>query len=171
MPKAQISQVFTYIMILLVVGVLIVIGYKGIALIMSKQCDHQRIVFERVLMDFIDEYTDAGSVHEETLKAPCGVKEVCFADSDFCPRESSLLTLTGVPDDDVVIQDGISKCTANIFIKAEFTETLRTTTKTFSGKISISGNTHFVCFKSKNSNFKFVFTGLGSKTQIESGWS
>ncbi|MBN2052146.1 hypothetical protein JW756_01465 [Candidatus Woesearchaeota archaeon] len=168
--RAQISQVFIYIMVLLVVGVLIVVGYKGISSIMNAQCEHQRIVFERSILNFIDEYTDAGSVHEETLKAACNVKEVCFADSDFCPRESSLFSIDSLPAAEVEIRNYLSACTANIFVKAEFTEPLKNVNK-FSQKISIPTTSHLECFKARNGNFKLVFTGLGSKVQIESGWN
>ena len=116
------------------------------------------------LFGFIDEYSDKGSVHQETLKAPCEVADICFAHSDFCPRASSRFSLQSLPQDDPVVMSNVNDCTANIFIKSDFTQPLG-----FSDKLSLEGDP-FQCFKARNGKFKFLFTGLGRKTQIDSGW-
>jgi len=161
--KAQISQVFTYLIIILVVGLILIFGYKAVIWITDTHCEQQRISFEKSLLGFIDEYSDYHSIHEETLKAPCDVTEVCFANSSYCPRISSTLSIQGLPDD-TVIRSNVDDCTANIFIKNDFTKALA-----FSDKVVLKGN-HYQCFKARNKDFKFLFTGLGRKTMIESGW-
>lgn len=162
--KAQISHVFTYLIIILVVGVIAIFGYKSIMTIFKTSCDQESISFKQSLFGFIDEYSDKGSVHQETLKAPCEVSEICFAHSDFCPREASSLSIETLPPDNTVIVSNVDDCTANIFLKSDFTQPMG-----FSDKISLKGNS-FQCFKARNGKFRFLFTGLGRKTQIESGW-
>jgi hypothetical protein len=170
--KAQISQVFTYITAMLVIGLLIVFGYKSIDLMLGKQCDAKRVIFEKSLLEFIDEYSDYGSVHEEVMKTPCDAKEICFANATYCPNDPYNPYYPPIsyyyPDADSVITAAVEDCKANIFIKSEFTETLMNPNK-FSTKISLGDVDTFKCFKVKNSQVKLLFTGFGSRTKIEEG--
>jgi len=163
--KAQTSQAFTYLVIILVVGVLIVFGYKGIEWIMQSQCQSQRALFEKSIISFFDEYVDKGSVHEETLKAPCDVAEVCFIDSQHYEPNAPPLALNFLINDSVM-KSAVDDKAQNVFFKTKFTEPIG-----FSNKIALKQDEQpFQCFKSKSGEFKFLFTGLGRKTQVESGW-
>jgi len=165
--KAQISQVFTYLVIILVVGVILIMGYKGIAWIMNTRCEQQRISFEKSLLGFIDEYSDKGSVHEEVLRAPCNVREVCFVDSVYYDGSKYLSPDNDKIKNDSVVVSHVRDKTDNVFVRTEFTEPIG-----FSSKLSLSQSDQpFTCFKPKNGDFKFLFTGLGRKTMVESGWS
>jgi len=172
LKKSQISQVFTYIASTLVIGLLVIVGYKAIDMMMGKQCEARRAIFEKDLLNFIDEYSDYGSVHEETIQVPCNTKELCFADAshfaDYCSGGYPSPEIANYPDaDDPVIISAVMDCKANIFLKREFTETFNNPAK-FSDKISLNGEP-FQCFNVTNSQFKLVFSGLGSKTLIEQG--
>lgn len=164
MRKAQVSQVFTYIAAILVIGLLVVFGYKAIDMMLSKQCDAKRVIFEKNLLDFIDQYSDYGSVQEEFMKTPCDAKEICFANASLCPYDPYSATPIEYYTTDQVIIAEVTDCKANIFIKSEFTETLMNPTK-FSGKIALEGDP-LQCFKVNNGQVKLVFTGLGSKIKI-----
>lgn len=172
LKKSQISQVFTYIASTLVIGLLVIVGYKAIDMMMGKQCEARRAIFEKDLLNFIDEYSDYGSVHEEIIQAPCNTKEICFADAshfaDYCNgyySDPEIYYYTNDP----VITSAVADCKANIFLKREFTETFNNPTK-LSDKIALNeAGDPFQCFKVTNSQFKLVFSGLGSKTLIEQG--
>jgi hypothetical protein len=161
--------VFTYIAAILVIGLLVVFGYKAIDMMLSKQCDAKRVLFEKDLLDFIDQYSDYGSVQEELMKAPCNAKEICFANASLCPNDPNNpyyppISNSYYPAADSVITASVEDCKANIFIKSEFTETLMNPTK-FSGKIALEGEP-LQCFKVNNGQIRLVFTGLGSKIKI-----
>lgn len=159
--KAQISQVFTYLVIILVVGVIIIFGYKGISWIINTNCEHQRIVFEKSILGFIDEYSNKGSVHEEVLNAPCGVTQVCFVDAVYY---SGAVTKPEIQDN-VMASSLETQPYNNIFIKTKFTEPVG-----FSNKVTLRPEDRpYKCFNTTSSGkFRFLFRGLGRKTQIES---
>jgi len=169
--RAQVSQVFTYLITILVIGVIVVVGYKGIAWIMKTNCEHGRLSFEKSLLEFIDEYSDLG-VHQESLSVPCNVREVCFADSRFCSediteRPPPIATYETKGADRVIIStvEDCTASTANIFIKGENTEPIG-----FAGKLVLNEQDFpFKCFPAKSGKFKFLFRGLGRKTQVEAG--
>ena len=161
--KAQISQVFTYVIIILVVGLIVIFGYKGIQSIMSTNCEQQRISFETNLFGYIEEYVDKGSVHEESLRAPCDARMICFLDSNYCPRAGSerpTLSLADNLNGDNVVKSNADNCTANIFVKSDFTKPLA-----YSKKVSLEGDA-FQCFRAKDGRFDLLFKGLGRKTLI-----
>jgi hypothetical protein len=158
--KAQINQVFTYLIIILVVGLVVIFGYKGIKWILDAKCEEQRITFERNLLDFIDQYSNKGTTQEKVLRAPCGVVAVCFIDSQYYTSDVSLPSLS-----DTVMASSLEDKTHNIFVRSEFTEPIG-----LSHKIALrSEDLPFKCFNAtKEGKFTFVFRGLGRKTQIES---
>lgn len=128
---------------------------------MSTNCEQQRISFESNLFAYIEEYVDKGSVHEESLRAPCEARMLCFVDSNYCPRGPS--TRIDLPSDlDNVIKSNADSCTANIFIKSDFTKPLA-----YSKKVSLdSTDTALQCFRAKDGRFNLLFKGLGRKTLI-----
>lgn len=161
--KAQISQVFTYLVIILVVGLIVVFGYKGVMSILKTSCEHQRISFEKSLLGFIDEYSDKGSVHEELLKAPCGVKQVCFVNASLYEPSAIPPHITFLGNDPV-INSSVDDKKQNIFVRTKFTEPIG-----FSNKVVLIDDSFFQCFNATSAGFKLLFIGLGRKTQIESG--
>jgi hypothetical protein len=164
--KAQMSQVFTYIIVILVVGVLVVFGYKAFNDIVTTNCEAQRATFERNIIAFLDEYTDKDSVQEETLRAPCGVKQVCFVDYRYCDGVSSAPILPAEAKSDPVVQSSVNDCTANIFLMGEFTETFKFSEK-LSDKISLNDTNPYDCFKVTNGRVNIVFVGQGRRTLLE----
>ena len=174
--KSQVSQVFTYLVAILVIGVIVVVGYKGIAELLKLNCEQKSVQFQKNIFGFIDEYSDRGSTYEEVLQAPCDIQEVCFADSRFCSqdpleRPSSIVAYT---TDKVIIsalEDSL-ECTANVFIKGKTTEALGFAEKLVLSEVQDSRGVKdypFKCFKTRSGRFKFLFRGLGRKTQIEAG--
>lgn len=167
MKKSQISQVFTYIAAILVIGLLVIFGYKAINMMLGKQCDAQRAIFEKNMLSLIDEYSDYGSVHEETIRVPCDTNEVCFADASyFAGYCSGSFSGSGIGDytSDSVITSAVEDCSANMFLKGGFTEPFNSADK-FSDKIILDGDP-FQCFPVKNQKVTLVFTGTGSRTII-----
>ena len=142
-----------------------IFGYKGVNWLLSTHCEQQTIGFEKSILGFVEEYTTYRSVHEETLKAPCGVMAVCFVNSSYCQEDSIDPRLNiNAPDVDATIKSNADDCTANIFIKTDFTKAIG-----FSNKVVLKDDL-FQCFPMRNGEFRFLFTGLGRKTLVESGW-
>lgn len=167
MKKSQVSQVFTYIATILVIGLLVIVGYKAIDMMLGKQCEAQRAIFEKDLLNFIEEYSDYRSVHEEIIDVPCNTKEICFADTShfapYCDGSYSDPQIEYYTNDQVIIS-AVADCKANIFLKRDFTETLNNPTK-FSDKVRLDGEP-FQCFPVKSQKLELLFTGAGRKTII-----
>jgi len=159
--RAQMSQAFTYIAIVLLIGLIAVLGFKGISNIMKSSCEQDKIVFVNNMMQFVEDYSDRGSVYEETIKAPCDISELCFVNTSLL---GYAIGWGGEDIGDDVIYSGVKSNKSNIFVKGEFTEVIGR-----SAKVNVESG--ILCMKSRNGYFKLVFTGTGKNTRIESGWS
>lgn len=131
--------------------------------ILKTQCEHQGISFKQNLLTFIDDYSDKGSVHEETLRTPCGAKEICFVDYAYCGT-----TLPSSVGD--VMYESVKDCTHNIFMKTKFTEAVALSDKVALKQDGSSPpiDESYKCFEVRGDQIKFLFMGLGRKTYINS---
>jgi hypothetical protein len=154
---AQISQAFVYIAAILIIGAIIVIGFKGLGAIFKTNCEGQSLTFERDLLAFLDEYSDYGTVHEQTIQLPCKAEKICFVDYDELMKGS--VGSDEIMSDPVISSNVIDK-TANIFVKGEFTEKI-----TLSNKVAI-GNSKVLCVNASYGRARLVFSGTGKSALI-----
>jgi hypothetical protein len=163
--KSQLNHVFTYLMIILVIGVLVVIAVKAWKSIIDAQCANQEILFQKDLLDRIDEYSDKGTVKQESIRAPCGAKEVCFADSRYYAADNPYNVLDNIPAEYNIIKSAMYDKTQNVFVKTDFMEPIG-----FAPKLVLNDEypafMPFKCFPVKNQRLKLVFNGTGRKTQL-----
>jgi hypothetical protein len=149
--KGQIQQVFIYILTIIVVGLILLVGYKAIINIMEKSCDVETTKFASSLEESIGRYTDSGSFHTVDLKAPCETLEVCFVD----PDTTSINSGYAIIDDSV--NAGIKQ---NIFlIKPGLIEP-------FGYFPSIDVQSNILCVENTNGFIRMSFEGLGQKTRV-----
>jgi hypothetical protein len=161
--KAQIQQVFVYIITIVVVGLILLVGYKSIGTLLDKGCDVEMNTFKSTLETAIEKYTSYGSFHRESLNVPCSFRSVCLIDSreltDPTPPPFSY------PDNTIIqesIRDGIQQ---NIFlVKKEVTEPI-------GYKEEIYVEDEIICIDNTNGKFHIAFEGMGRTTKISSGVS
>lgn len=155
------SQAFTYIAIVLLIGIIAVLGFKGISSIMKSSCEQDKVVFVKNMIQFVEDYSDRGSVYEETIKAPCDARELCLVNASLL---GYAIGWGGEDIGDDVIYSGVKSNKSNIFVKGEFTDVIGR-----SAKVNVEGG--MLCLSSRDGYFKLVFTGTGKTTRVESGWN
>ena len=155
--KAQVSQVFTYISVILVVGAIVILGAKGILQIMSKNCEVKDSDFSRQIASFTDQYSDLGTVKFESLNVPCDSTEICFIGA------SALGQVTFTYPADAIIDDAVRDGTYNVFVKSKFTIPVAKIPKLE------TVNDVVVCIKVINDHAKVKFSGKGKTTLVEQG--
>lgn len=156
--KGQIQQVFIYLMTMIVVGLIILIGYKAIGGLINKGCDVEVSTFQKNLELYIVKHSSYGSVHKETLNVPCAYSQICFVDSDVIGNTFNY-------HDNVIIEDSVETgIEQNIFlISDKVTEPFG-----FMNEIAIETGS-IVCIDNINGKFYMRFKGLGRRTVISSG--
>ncbi len=158
MKKSQITgQIFVYIIIIVVVGLIFLLGYNYSSKLISLKCDAEKTSFEKSLESFADKYDGYGEVANEKLKAPCDYKKVCFVDSEYIKQQSHE---TGMIDNPIIrlsLEEGAEQ---NVFIIGKQTEPMG-----FSSKIRVEGN--YVCINQTRGYFNIRFRGTSEQAFVE----
>jgi len=159
--KAQIQQVFVYIITIVVVGLIFMIGYKAIGGMMSKGCDVEKTTFKTNLESFITKYTSYGEFHLEEMGVPCSFAQICFVDTGLIRNPPTTFTYPKNYIIESSVQD--SDVEENIFmIKTDITEPLK-----FSPEVVVDGD--IICINNTDGRFHLAFEGMGRETKISSG--
>jgi hypothetical protein len=81
MKKAQInSQVFIYLLAIIVMGVIALIAFKGIKTILDQKCIIEKEIFKKDFAQSIKYYSTPGDIKRMSLSLPCGSMALCFYD-------------------------------------------------------------------------------------------
>jgi hypothetical protein len=76
--KAGVKQIFTFLMIAILIGLIFLFGLRAISGITEDTCQADTILFTKTLNDYIQRYNTFGSVRIENLNIPCDYDSVCF---------------------------------------------------------------------------------------------
>jgi hypothetical protein len=170
--KAQINQAFVYIAAILVIGVIAVVGAKAMFSLLKSNCDTKNNDMVTDISRFIDEYSDKGSVHIETIPSPCEARLVCFVSYAKLQEKAIINAKIFDPefpdkkDGDAVISDSVKDGAYNIFLVGEFTTPIGKAEKLV---VNAPVDTDVVCLKDTTGYFKIRFTGQGRSTLVEEG--
>ncbi|MFH1072394.1 MAG: hypothetical protein V1743_03115 [Nanoarchaeota archaeon] len=94
MRRAQIQQVFIYIMTIIVIGFILLIGVRSYIKIQKTSCDAEKITFIRELNKVLTENTVWGRESTEKVRRPCEYEVVCFADARSILNFKTISTIT-----------------------------------------------------------------------------
>ncbi|MFH1770459.1 MAG: hypothetical protein ABH828_02780 [archaeon] len=156
--KGQLQQVFIYLMTMIIVGLIVLIGYKAIGGLINKGCDVEISTFQKTLESYITKYSSFGSVHKETLNVPCSYKQICFVDTDIIGTNPFFY-----PDNTIIESSVKSNIEENIFLVSD------KVTEPFGFMNEIVVEEGVICLNNTNGKFYIRFEGLGRRTAISSG--
>jgi len=150
MKKAQmIGQIFTYVLSILLIGLILIYGYNAITTFREKSEQVTFVKFKNDLSNMVEIISpDYGSVKIRDFEVPGGYNKVCFVEN--FPAFPSLSN-TGYP----IIEDSVrSKVKKNVFLVEQ-----RAEKSFFIGDISVEND--ILCFEVINNVVKVRFEGKG----------
>lgn len=174
--KGQISQVFTFIMALMVIGLIVLMATKSMGGLLNDKCDVDLITFKDSLQDELSSNNDYGSMNEIRIQAPCNYNILCLVDATVIDGEylDAFSVSNAVLNSDMqgsfIISNSINDMTkTNIFLTTLNGE--KTIPVGFVSQVEIthSDNSPISAVKCVNSTagyFKLRTEGLGRKTKI-----
>jgi hypothetical protein len=153
--KAQAhSQIFIYILSIIIVAVILIYGYKAISHFQTKADQVSMVKFKTDLESIIRIVgPDYGSVKRDEFIVGNDYKQLCLVDSDITDGN----TLTGAHP---IIKDIVSSGSGeNAFLMSDKIEE-----KFNIGKIEIS--TNILCISVTRGRIRMEFEGKGDRTEI-----
>jgi len=156
-----ISQVFIYIILLVMVSLIFLFGYKAIQMIAGSGSDLDDLSFKNEIENDINKYSiEYGSSERKKIPVPNNVNEACFVNKDAIGKD--------IDAPYFVIKDSVkSGVKDNLFIFGSEPNT--NFRKMFVGNVSIKGNEDLICIESINGRLNIGYKGKGSYTEI-SAW-
>lgn len=103
--KAQINQVFVWIVVALVIGATALFGVRSIGGLLNDKCSIDLVKFEEDLRDTTTLNNDFGSVHLEVFSAPCDYTTVCLVDARAITDAQSYLQTSDQVSPSIILID------------------------------------------------------------------
>jgi len=158
MKKAQMQQVFTYIMVVIVVGIILTIGVRAIGNIINKACEVNEATFKINIENTLNRYSSFGSVGYETIKAPCPeYTQICFMTHNITQEGACSQALDNTFVSPEVKNIALNECTIqghNVFL-IKGTMIIPITIN----NINVTNN--FLCIESRSGQFPLKIQGQG----------
>ncbi len=165
--KGQFQHVFTFIMLIIIAGVVLLLGYKFIFDIGDRVCEVEALEFKNQLAKDLKSYSSYGSFHLPELSVPCEAIAICFADADLYGDETEGIyagTATFTHTNPVIQQEVRAPSTppSNVFIITadDNVQPLQL----FSEKIDVLGEV--LCVNATSGRFHLGFEGKGRTVTI-----
>lgn len=84
--RGQVQQVFIYILVIIVVGLIMLMGYNAMSDFINKGEDIKLVNLQTDLENFAERHTSYGTVKIEELTVPSGINEICFLNNSANPE-------------------------------------------------------------------------------------
>jgi hypothetical protein len=174
--KAQVSsQLFLYILAIVIIGLLLIFGVKYIGMLVEKVDTINVVQFKTDLETNIEKIRpNYGTWRILEFDVPAEVEEVCFFEYGILPAQPQSMPIciqSNVDEYDYIIcnawkdyenanPDGENP---NVFVKPSAT----IDTDIILGRLEIDAGDHYLCVQAVGGMIKLKATGLGDGTRIE----
>ena len=150
------SEVFIYILGMIVIGIIVIFGYQKIASLAQAEQKVEIPRFQKQLESLVKSAMGSGNLIKEDVVLPRGFGEICVVDLD---KSASSSLQTTKP----IIHDSWSdKVQKNVFLVGKTTESF------FIDKIKpLDATNNFVCIPLTDGKAKLKFEGKGGYTLVE----
>lgn len=81
MRKGQFQHVFTFLMLMIIAGIVLLLGYRFLSGILGNACEVEQASFVDQLKKDLKQYSSYGSFHAPAITAPCNAQMICFVDT------------------------------------------------------------------------------------------
>ena len=161
MRKGAVQQVFIYMMVIVIAGAVLLIGYSSIESLIERSCEVEKTNFLSRLERAFTGHERVGSSSIVELSAPCDYDLLCFvnftASADNVDLQDEAM--------EQVIRDNLAAGTGmNVFIgDSRSAEAILS-----KGGLEVE-NSAVICINSTRGIFEFRLTGIGRGRTLVSG--
>lgn len=159
------TEIFIYVLGIMIAGFILLIGYKAIGKFLTTQDDVLILEFSKELGSKVKTISSQyGSEKFVTISVPSKTKYVCFINSSIITQGNTRIKFSGDIDSDSknIIEDSItSKVNNQVFLFTDKPNPFNM------GWIEVEGDV--LCLKPINSNLMLKLEGTGNFTVVSDG--
>ena len=167
MKKAQLQQVFTFILVAIVIITTLFFGIRMIGVITTSSCEAQIQTFSDRLEELTTSYTTRGTQQTTALRTPCGAQTICyFPATDVNLGDDPPGVSAGVVaqlQSSAELGTGSNTAPANVFIVED--NTIREIG--LFERITTDDN-QIMCTQQSGGRFQLLFVGDGRQVSVSS---
>ena len=153
------TQVFVYVIGLIIMGIILLYGYQSISAMREKGDQIDLLTFKTDMEQEVSKMSsDYGSARIITLKTPSGFLEVCFVDLEKNPHQDLIHTHP-------LVYESWTDKTANVFLIKDLAEEFQLIEENSEPLIQI-GLPGYVCTKIKHNRVNVRLEGIGGKVML-----
>jgi hypothetical protein len=176
MRRGQFQHVFTFLMLMIIAGIVLLLGYRFLTGILGDACEVEHVAFSEKIQDALTDYASYGSFHTPALAAPCNAQMICFIDArNFKLDEGVYIQNTDIAYDpaptityrrtiDEEVRNPSFPTPHNIFLIQE-DDTARYL-DIFAEKVFLDDPTQPLCVEARSGKFRLGFEGRGRTVLI-----
>lgn len=162
MKKAQMQQMFVFLMAAIVIISTVYIGYRLFSGFSDAGCDTIKAKFTNDIGDILQESSSFGSRAIKTIRPSCNAAQLCFVDTNAINDAiSGDMTKTNSVSDDAIRAIVSSGVKTNIFLKDD----VGLQPVGYDEMITVQAP-YFICFNNTPKGFVFKTEGQGNAVNI-----
>jgi len=166
MKKSQISQIFVYILTLVVFSMILIYGYKAISNFISKGDEISLLQVRKELENSISKTSrDFGTVIREEISIPAKFSSICFVNTEKwnIANQQEICNPSNQQEYNALICDSWkSRAQFNLFL----VEIKGGIESFFVGNVEVA-DPYYDCINSAQGRLTLRFEGIGGKTKVE----
>ena len=167
MKKAQLQQVFTFIIVAIVIATTLFFAIRMMGVIVGSSCEAQVTSLSERLQELSVSYSSRGTVQEARLQAACGSQTICYFPYT---QTNSQGPIAGVPtgiqaqlQSSAALGAGDNRAPANVFLVED--NTIR---ELGLFERIITQDNAVVCTQQQGGRFSLLFEGDGRSVKVSS---
>ncbi len=162
--KAAIKQVFTFLMVTILIGLIFLFGIKAMGGLVTDTCEADRVLFIKEIEGYLSKYNVYGSVREEQVSLPCEYTQICFVDKNILGTTHNIETYGSQIINPMIKQSIEANISYNVFLlKENVAEPIL-----YSNKLVINDETiNYFCISPTGKKTKITFLGKGKTIAIK----
>jgi len=169
--NAAIKQVFTFLMVAILLGLIFLFGIRSMSGIVEDTCKAEKTLFIKSLNEYVSKYNTYGTKVTESMVLPCDSTAICFVDiqavktkENNLQAESTWVAPSINPVISASVAEGVEK---NIFLmNGNVAEPIGYSEKLIVGA---DDNEDIVCVTPIGKKVNVKFMGKGKTTQVTIG--
>jgi hypothetical protein len=153
--KAAVKQVFTFLMVAILIGLIFLFGIRSLSGINKDANQAELAIFQKDIINYVNKHTTYHTAKTEIMRIPGDYTQLCFVDkriNTYPTTNNNLFNSMALDDEN-----------NNIFLLKGNTESKPLG---YADKIVVENPARFVCIKPIDSKLRIKFLGLGNATKI-----
>ena len=166
--RASINQVFTFLMVAILIGLLFLFGIKAMKGMMTDTCEADRVLVIKEVETYLNKYNIYGSIKQEQVALPCDYTQICFVDKNVLGKSADKIkSFNNQPINPMIKQSIEANISYNVFLlKENVAEPILYSDNLVIDSGENGDGTNYVCLFPVGNQVKLTFLGNGKTIAI-----